>query len=186
METAPLCHWDLLFALGAPFQFENSAVRGLIHTLKYGKVGAAAELLASPLADYLEKSIGDSGVKMENSVIVPVPLHRERERKRGFNQALVISNLVVEKSERFRQIPVLSDALTRKRPTPSQTAMKNREEREKNVLGSFEARKPELVSGKNVFLVDDVFTSGATMREAGRVLKSAGAKKIIALAAARA
>jgi competence protein ComFC len=97
-----------------------------------------------------------------------------------------LAELVRGKAGIFGETPILSGALSRTRPTLSQTKKKNCGEREENIRGCFSAEKPELISGKNVFLVDDVFTSGATMREAARVLKSAGAGKIIALAVARA
>jgi len=147
---------------------------------------AAAEPLASVLAEYLSASISNFELEISNYIILPIPLHPRRERERGFNQALVLAELLKGKSEILREIPILTGVLVRIKPTLSQTKRKGREGREENVRNCFGVLKPELISGKDIFLVDDVFTSGATMREAVRVLKSAGAGKITALAAARA
>ncbi|TSA46376.1 ComF family protein [bacterium] len=182
----PPCHKGSLFALAAPLQFANPVACELVHILKYGKVRAAAEPLANVLADYLADSAQNSKLEIGNFILISVPLHPKKERERGFNQALVLIELLKQKSEILRKVPILTGALVRTRPTLSQTKKKNREEREENIRGCFGVRNPELIAGKNILLVDDVFTSGATMREAARTLKSAGAKKIIALAVARA
>ncbi|MGC9602954.1 MAG: ComF family protein [Minisyncoccia bacterium] len=180
------CHPGNKFVLASPLNYSNSVARELVHMLKYGKLRAAAEPLASTLADYLASSIQNSRLEIQNFVLIPIPLHPKRERERGFNQALVLAEILKEKSEILCNVPILIGAFARIKPTPSQTKKDDREERENNVRGCFGVLKPELISGKDVFLVDDVFTSGATMREAARVIKAAGAKKIIALAVARA
>lgn len=184
-----ICHLESQFVLAAPLSYSNPAARELIHVLKYEKIRAAAEPLAFVLAEYLRETYRSRlpyQSDLTNFVLIPIPLHPKRERKRGFNQALLLAELLKEKSEVLRETPILPDALIRIKPTLSQAKKKNRKEREENVRGCFDAGKPELIPGKNIFLVDDVFTSGATMREAARVLKSAGAGKIIALAVARA
>jgi len=185
-EGRKTCHPENQFVLASPFNYSNPVARELIHTLKYGKLMAAAEPLASVLAEYLSASISNFELEISNYIILPIPLHPRRERERGFNQALVLAELLKGKSEILREIPILTGVLVRIKPTLSQTKRKGREGREENVRNCFGVLKPELISGKDIFLVDDVFTSGATMREAVRVLKSAGAGKITALAAARA
>ncbi len=181
------CHRDSQFILGAPLRYAAPVARELIHALKYGGLKTAAEPLASILAEYLAESIQNSEFacparEIENFVFIPIPLHPAKERKRGFNQAEVIA----ESLKRKCGLPIATDALIKTKSAPSQTEKKNREEREENVRESFKVKNPELIAGRNIFLVDDVFTSGATMREAARILKLAGAKRIIALAAARA
>ncbi len=185
------CHEKSRFALAAPLNFGNPVARELVHILKYEGLKTAADPLVSILADYLSMSIRNSALDIRNFIFVPIPLHPDRERKRGFNQALVIAEKLkwkLENSDPEKWIGVSMEinALRRKIATISQTKKKNREEREENVRDCFGTGRPEVISGKNVFLVDDVFTSGATMREAVRVLKLAGAKKIIAIVAARA
>lgn len=180
------CHSDSRFVLAAPLDYSNPTARKLIHTLKYTGLKAAAEPLVSILAEYISVSIRNSPFLIHNSVIIPVPLHSSKERERGFNQALIIAEGLKARLDIFREIPVIPRALFKKEPTKSQTEQKDYALRENNVRGSFGLRNPELIAGKNIFLVDDVFTSGATMREAVRALKLAGAKKIVAITIAKA
>ncbi len=183
-EGERVCHKESRFILAAPLSYSNPVVRELIHTLKYNGLRTAAEPLASVLAAYLSASFENYKLRIENFILVPIPLHPNRERERGYNQAFVIAQDLRDKLK--TDIPIFTDVLTKVIPTPSQTEKKDYKEREENIRGSFKILKPELVAGKNILLTDDVFTSGATMREAARVLKSAGANKIIATVIARA
>ncbi len=177
----PSCHPETRFAGIAPWSYERKIVRELIHLLKYESVKTAALPLGKELGSYLLKSMELGGISPTNFVIIPIPLHTRKLRKRGFNQSLLLACAL-----ELREVPLLEKTLIRTRPTLSQTTLENPEERTKNVYGSFTLRDPESVRGKNILLVDDVFTSGATMREAARILKKAGARRIIGLAAARA
>lgn len=111
----------------------------------------------------------------EIDAILPLPLHRERLRERGYNQSLVLTR-------QWRVIsgnPVFHDALIRVKNTVSQTGL-TREERRSNLAGAFRAKRPELVRGKTLLLVDDVHTTGATLSAAAKTLKDAGAKRVFA------
>jgi len=113
-------------------------------------------------------------------MLVPVPLHRWRMFKRGFNQA---SEMAVYAGRVF-QAQVLTGALRRRRNTPAQSGL-SRRQRRKNLNGAFDWRggvKP----GRHVALVDDVMTTGSTLTECARVLKRAGAKRVDVWVAARA
>lgn len=111
-------------------------------------------------------------------LIVPVPLHPRRLRERGFNQALLLA-------QAFTGLPLARELLVRVRHTPPQTTLKNPKERRENVRGAFAVPRPELVRGKKVLLVDDVFTTGATVRECARTLRRAGAREVLVLTVAR-
>ncbi|MEK7169619.1 MAG: phosphoribosyltransferase family protein [Patescibacteria group bacterium] len=180
------CHPDSRFILASPLDYSNPTARELIHTFKYAKLKAAAEPLVSILGDYLNSSICNLSLDIRNFVFIPIPLHPKKQRERGFNQALVIAEGLKTRLNIFREVPIISNTLFKKEPAKSQTEQKDYISRENNVRGGFGLRNPELVVEKNVFIVDDVFTSGATMREAVRVLKSAGAKKIVAITIAKA
>jgi len=112
-------------------------------------------------------------------LIVPVPLHPRRLRARGFNPAASLARVVA------REIgaPVDPTALFRVRDTESQTGL-DRARRRRNVRGAFGARR-HLSAPPRVWLVDDVVTTGATVAEAARVLRSAGARSVTAICAAR-
>ncbi|MEK7626557.1 MAG: ComF family protein [Patescibacteria group bacterium] len=185
-EGWSICHRDAQFILASPLDYSNPTAQELIHTFKYGKIEAAAEPLISVLVEYLSASFKNNKPEIKNFVLIPIPLHPKKRRKRGFNQALIIAERLKARLDIFREITIVSDALFKKESNKSQTEQKDYASRENNVRGSFGLRKLELIAGKNIFLVDDVFTSGATMREAVRVLKSAGAKKIIAITIAKA
>ncbi len=179
--TIPSCHPETRFAGIAPWKYENEKIRNLIHLLKYEGIKAAAIPLGEELRSYLLKSAALHGVPLSNFIIIPVPLHPRKLRKRGFNQSLLLA-----RSLRIPEMPLLEHALVRIRPTPPQTALGNRKARTENIYGSFAISNEEAVRGKNILLLDDVITSGATMREAAMALKKGGAKRIIGLAAARA
>jgi ComF family protein len=108
--------------------------------------------------------------------IIPVPLHKIRMRQREFNQAELLSK---EVGREFGK-PVLTDILIRTKPTRTQTDLAF-EERCRNVENSFSVTKPQLISGTNLLLVDDVLTTGATASEAARCLKNSGADKVLLL-----
>jgi ComF family protein len=114
-------------------------------------------------------------------LIVPVPLHLSRLRWRGFNQALVLSRAI----GRAHQLQVDPLLLDRVRPTVPQTQLKERE-RQENVRGAFAVATPERLPGKRVLLVDDVYTSGATVEECARTLCRGGAKYVDVYTLARA
>jgi ComF family protein len=110
-------------------------------------------------------------------LIVPVPLHPKRLKQRGFNQALLLAKA-------FPQIPMGREAVVRVRHTAPQVELKPKERRD-NVKGAFAVPDPALVQGKNVLLLDDVYTTGATVRECARVLLKAGACRVDVLTVAR-
>jgi ComF family protein len=114
-------------------------------------------------------------------MIVPVPLHPKRLRWRGFNQSVLLARQV----SRVQHIPMDPFVLYRGKETPPQTQL-TEEERRKNVRGAFSLNPQKPVEGKRVLLVDDVYTSGATVNECSRSLKRGGAKEVYVLTLARA
>jgi ComF family protein len=155
------------------FDFARSALlfthtlREIIHHLKYSDRVS----LARPLGDILEEC--RKREPFTGSLLIPVPLHRSRERVRGFNQAELIAARV--------SLPSSPRLLRRKKNTPSQTGL-TRNERKRNLTGAFEVSGN--VSG-TVIVVDDVYTTGSTMNEIARTLKRAGAVRVEVLTVAR-
>ena len=111
--------------------------------------------------------------------IVPVPLSIHRLRERGFNQSLLIASVISKQ----KGIPLMMDSLIKKRVTPPQTGL-SAKERRKNLKDALEVRGN--VRGLRILLLDDVMTTGATVRECAKHLMSAGAKEVIVMALARA
>ena len=148
----------------------DGALRDVIHALKYD----GRRSLASPLAARMRD--GGAEVLDGADIVVPVPLHRSRLRSRGFNQAADLA--------RHLGMPCV-DALRRRRATLSQTDLPAAR-RHANVRGAFVLRRRARVEGLCVVLVDDVSTTGATLEACAKVLRSAGARDVRALTAARA
>lgn len=149
------------------FEYDD-AMKGLIARFKYFK----ERHLAAFFAEYMAISLED--MKWPIDVIVPVPLHKSKLDERGYNQAELLAR---ELSYRFDIF--MTKALRRIRNTPTQTAL-HREERINNVKGAFKIMYKETVMGKNVLLIDDILTTGATLDECARVLKDSGANEVYA------
>ncbi len=140
-----------------------------VHALKYeGVVSLAAPLSARMIA-------GLQVLHWKFDLIVPVPLHASRQRWRHYNQA----HLLGEALELALRVPCAPDAIERLRATPPQVGL-SRAQRQSNVEGAF-AADPSRVAGAVVLLVDDVFTTGATLQACARALLAAGAPAVYSL-----
>jgi competence protein ComFC len=140
-----------------------------------------AEPLGAWFADRLTELTRREGQSMVADVVVPVPLHRDRERARGYNQAGLISKPLARKL----RLPHKAVLLMRTRPRPPKQVL-TLEERWESVRGAFATRPGSQVDKKRVLLVDDVMTTGATLDACARALLESGAKSVLALTVARA
>jgi len=160
-----------LNGLFCPTSYDNFIVKKLINQFKYPPyIKELAKPLASLIITYF-KILGESG--LQDFILVPIPLHKKKLKSRGFNQA---SEIAKELSKNLA-IPFSDNVLIKIKPTPAQVELK-KEEREKNVRETFLCQKPEIIKNKKILLVDDVFTTGATLEEAGRALRRAGAAEV--------
>jgi len=157
--------------LYAPFAYE-SEVAGVVHRFKYGGARALAKPMAQAICTHFPDIYGD--------FLVPVPLHPNRLRQRGFNQA---AHLAMELSE-ILNLPVF-DGLERLRETAKQFDLA-REQRMTNLAGAMGIKTGFDVAEKHILLVDDIFTTGATANDCARALLEAGAKQVDMIAFARA
>ena len=154
----------------------GDVVREALHAFKFG----GRRALAAPLGDLLAEAVQGGLPLGLPDLLVPVPLHPRRERERGFNQ----SSLVARRLGRAWGRPVRDDILSRVVATPSQTAL-DAAARWANVRGAFRLRRPELIAGRHVVVVDDILTTGATLSECVRTLQQMGAATVGALTVAR-
>lgn len=196
-----ICHKKSSYLLGAATNYDEP-VKALIRQFKYGYWTRLAKPLGNILATYLENlalnirtsevqniddNFGTSDVQIlkkklfKNYIVIPIPLHKNRLREREFNQAEILAKIIAGKLN----LVMRAGALIRVKETKSQADLKDWEDRKSNLAGSFAAGAPKIVSKKNIILVDDVFTSGATINEAVKTLRLAGARKIIALVVAK-
>lgn len=173
------CHPRSGYLLAAATSYDHPVIKKIIWQFKY----EGWQNLADPLSDLLVNCLRKTGqYSRPDWLVVPLPLYKSRQKKRGFNQ----SELLAEKVNRQLNLVWSKDNLIRVRNTESQAEMIDYKTREENVKNAFFVNDPEEFNGKNIILIDDVFTSGTTLNEAIRVLRLVGAKKIIALVVARA
>lgn len=160
--------------------YADPIVREAIHVFKYQFVSSLARPLAGLVLPILEKFLADT--QSREWLLVPVPASKKRLRLRGFNQALSLAEVF----KKELNLP-LADLLARTRETRPQVEVEHREERLKNLEGVFEIKEPALrqAQGKHILLVDDVSTTGATLKECAKVLKTAGAKSVSGVVIAR-
>jgi len=178
LATCPACPGRTFYFDGAfsGFQF-NRPLQDLIHQLKYRNRPGIGRYVGSLLA---KRVVGEPGIP-HITAVVPVPLHPLRNRERGYNQSAHIARGISDETG----IPVLENVLARNLNTPTQTSL-SPEARMANVEGVFEAGRVEAVRGATVSLVDDIFTTGATVNSCARALLQAGAGRVFVLTIARA
>ncbi|MCI0697816.1 ComF family protein [candidate division KSB1 bacterium] len=156
----------------------DAAMQSIIHATKYRRRPSLGQTLGDLLAQRLSVPLRD---ELAQAVVVPVPLHRRRQRKRGFNQSLVLARALAK----VWHLEVMPNALRRTRFTQPQAKL-GAAERWENVEGAFAPARVLHLETPTIFLVDDVLTTGATMNACAVALKSAGASKVIGVALARA
>jgi ComF family protein len=162
-------HFDRAFS---PCVYEG-AIKELIHEFKYKNKDYLGSVLSKPMINFIE----EYNLPMEYlDLIIPVPLHSTRLREREFNQAEVLSRYIALEYNK----EISNDTLKRNRNTRTQTDLETNE-RFLNVRGSFSLTKDKNIRGKNILLIDDVLTTGATSSEAASVLKDAGAGIVFVL-----
>jgi len=132
------------------------------------------------MAEYL-KNVDLGNILPEESLVLPVPLHKKRLRERGFNQAEEIAKILASRLG----LEMRADILKKVKDTPHLTKVKDKDERRKSVRDSFEISEPAVVKGKTVVLVDDVYTSGATTGEIIKILRRKGAENVVVFVLAK-
>ena len=166
------------FTKAAAYGAYDGGLRELIHLLKYERVAPAASVLGQMLAE----AIQTLSPTADSILVVPVPLHRSKRRQRGFNQAELIARAALKRNT--FPFEMGADVLERTRPTVSQIGL-TRPQRVENIRGAFRVRHPSRVSGRSVLLVDDVLTTGTTVSECARILRKAGAARVLVATVAR-
>ena len=167
---------EIISGFTSLFVFEkDKALQLFIHSIKYNKHFLNAKYLGKLIGENLRKEI----MNWDIDIIVPVPLHSLRKADRGFNQ----SKYVAIGMGKELGIQVNNNLIRRIRYTETQTNL-TLKEREQNISMAFQAKQERLIEGKTFLLVDDVITTGATIKECGKVLLEGGADKIFTCSAA--
>ncbi|MHB8852249.1 MAG: ComF family protein [Ignavibacteriaceae bacterium] len=169
-ETAIISDFYALYL----FEKEKEVQR-IIYQLKYNN----KFLIGKFLGENLGRAISEVIQPWQIDMIIPVPLHHLKKAERGYNQSFYITKGL----NNILHIPVNQRIIKRKRFTQSQTSL-DMKEREQNIKDAFALKRDYKLKGKNILLVDDVVTTGATVRECGRLLLNNGANKIFVAAVA--
>lgn len=170
------------FTRASAYGSYDGGLRDLVHLLKYERVRPAAGLLGRMLAEVVADIAEAFG--HEPPVVMAVPLHASKMRQRGFNQSELIARAMLRLKPAALDVKLTVGALTRHRATESQTGLTPAQRRE-NVKGAFKVSRRDQVEGRDILLVDDVYTTGTTVSECARVLRRAGATRVFVATAAR-
>jgi len=179
------------------FDYRHIPIKKSIWLLKYkGKrrlAGTFAEIMYGKIIE--ELSDLHTIQNFNDAILIPIPLSKKRYRERGYNQAELICRELIKLDLNInlrysvdvkieRNFKFESNILIKTKETEHQANIKDRKDRLKNLADSFSVKNGELIKGKNIILIDDVTTTGATLTEAKKILKQFGAKKIIAFTVA--
>ena len=176
----------------ARFAYRDPVVRKMIWALKYRGVTAVGERVGGLLYDYLTEELSEVSLLNggdQDFLIIPIPLSPARARARGYNQATALARGFQKRGGGLARhgggnFVITEDLLYRTRDTGSQTEIKERSKRLKNMKDAFKINDSEMIKGKQIIIIDDVTTTGATLAEARRALEGGGAKIVLATAIA--
>jgi ComF family protein len=160
-------------------------MRDAIHALKYDGLLGAARPLGAMLAIAISQLAGAAPAEM---MVIPVPLHRSKYAERGFNQARMLATHALAELRRSHpawRLKLAPDTVLRLRATASQAGQTPRQRR-LNVRGAFKVADPAQVRSKDILVIDDIFTTGATVRSVAQELRRAGAASVWVATLARA
>ncbi len=159
---------------------EKPLTRKLIHHFKYEYIKTLAPVLTDIVLEHFVLAKNMESHIWENSIIIPVPLEMKRLKFRGYNQSEEIGHLLGQ----ALNVPLISGNLVKIKKTRPQMKL-SASQREENLRGAFDIKKPQQIAGKKVFLIDDVYTTGSTMAECAKTLKEAGTKQVWGIAITR-
>ena len=179
----PDCQGELPWLSGKAAWTAVELTRGCVSPLRYqGKVRDGIhdykfhgkEARGKTLGVLIAQCVRDQGLDLETDLVTWAPLSKKRRRERGYDQARLLAESVGEEL----CLPV-AETLTKVRDIPAQSGLEEEAARRANVLGAYEAYRPEGFAGKRLLLIDDVVTTGATLTECAKVLKLAGAAEVV-------
>ncbi|MEK7459476.1 MAG: ComF family protein [Patescibacteria group bacterium] len=167
------------------YDYRHPPIKKALWFLKYNKKKKIASIFAKIMYHIILEELSDLSImeNFKNPILIPIPLTKKRQRERGYNQAELIAKKLIELDDNENFI-LKNDILIKNKETIHQANIKNRNIRLKNLIGSFIVKNKEEIKNRNIILIDDITTTGATLNEARKTLKKAGAKKIVAFTVA--
>jgi ComF family protein len=183
LQRCPACRRiDRPFERAVAYGSYEEGLRELIHLLKFNGVRPAARILGRMLAEAIV--VLDDSFTQDEIAVIPVPLYKSKRRQRGFNQAEVVADAAIRLYAGRARMHLATGILQRTRETHSQIGLTSHQRRE-NLRGAFTVSDAPAIRGREVLLVDDVYTTGTTATECARVLRRAGSSKVWVATVAR-
>lgn len=163
------------------YDYRDPVIKKALWLLKYKNKKPVAETFARLIYGIMLEEISELVImkNWQDPVLIPIPLSKKRLRERGYNQTELIAKAII-KVDQNQNFKLETTWLRKVKETPRQAHIKNRNERLANLKGSFEVSPTINVTGRNIILLDDVTTTGATLSEARKVLKNTGARDVVA------
>ena len=182
---APLANTSEADWIHAHFSYKDAMVRKALRALKYKYRMPIGLVLAGALYGDVLEFVSEARELYPDRqfMIMGIPSSRESQKERGFNQSEVIAKEIVRLFE-DSAVVFVPNVLEKIKSTERQARIEKRSDRLKNLVGAYRVRKPDIISGAHVIVIDDITTTGATFKEARRALKAAGAKTVTAFAVA--
>jgi competence protein ComFC len=185
--SCPLNEKENLDWIYSIFDFKDPVVKNSIWLLKYKNKKYFAEFFGEILYEKIIEELSDLEIfeNFKNPILIPVPLSKEKRKERGFNQTeLLCENILKHALENKKSFSCLKNIIQKNKNTKNQARIKNRRERIENIKNAFTLKNPEQIKKQNIIIIDDVTTTGATLKEIKKTLKQNGARKVIAFTVA--
>ncbi len=184
LKDAPGAERPTLSWIYPLYDYRHPAIKKSIAFLKYKGRKQLVDSFSNVLHGKIMEELADLHL-MENfssPALIPIPLSPRRQKERGFNQAELLCRKIVQRDQENKDnnFVLMTNVLTKPNDTRHQAQIKDRGDRLTNLSGSFVVKNEESIKDRNIILIDDVTTTGATLTEARKVLKAAGARKVIA------
>lgn len=167
------------------FDYRDPLIRELLLSLKFHGNRRAAKIFAQVLYEGLIEDLSDAKLFSDFSkpLLLPIPLSKKRLWERGYNQTELIAQ-ELEALDGRKTFELATDVLIKIKHIAPQTSLPDKKAREENIRGSFAVHRMPQIAGRNILLLDDIVTTGSTMREAEGALRAAGAKQVFCIAIA--
>ncbi len=190
LKDAPVAERESAEWIFPLYDYRHPIIKRSLHLLKYKGKKRLANVFAKIIYEKILEELSELSI-MENytkPILIPIPLSAKRYRERGFNQAELICKELIKINNLRHSVDIQleTNILIKPRETEHQARIKDKRKRLKNISGSFiiKNEKVNLIKNRNIILIDDILTTGATLTEAKKTLKRAGARKVIAFTVA--
>lgn len=170
------------------YDYRDPSVKKCLHLFKYKGKRRLAAVFAQSLYENMLEELTDLGAleNFHDPILIPIPLSSKRLRERGYNQAELICRKIISLADIRDSVYLQLETgiLYKPHDTEHQARIKDRRQRLENMRGTFAIKNADKIKGRNIILIDDILTTGATLSEARRVLRDAGARKVVAFTVA--